>query len=241
MKTSIFLKTYRNDLVWLPYLFRSIDKYLTGFERMVIITDNDSEKRAVENMKELPKSLQVAVASCNKPHDFAGYVWQQFVKLKAFDYIHDDIIVFVDSDCVFKRPINPNDIMVEGKPLVLKTAYSEIGHTVPWQPITEQACGFKVDWEYMRRLPFVFRRDSLINAVNYKPDLFQYIKDRSDSRAFSEFNYIGAYVEKFEPEKYHFHDTAFGVPDAIVHQGWSWGGLTDSVKKEIENLIKLVK
>lgn len=232
---GIYLKTYEGDFKWLPYLFRSIDKFVTGFDRMVITVDNPTELNLLKFI-EMPKTIKVDFACVNRPKDFHGYVYQQYCKLLAFDYLHTNYIMYIDSDCVFKRPINPNDLFVDGKPIIYKTPYERIDS--PWKQITEDAIGFPVEWEYMRRHPFTYHRSTLVELFRYKPGIYEYTKARAASRSFSEFNYIGAYAEKFESDKYHFHDTEYGLPDPFIHQLWSWGGVTEQVKNEIEEILK---
>lgn len=234
---GLFLKTYHKDFIWLPYLFRSINKFVTGFDHMVIIVDTPAEERELKDMRILPTGFKVDVAVCSRPHDFHGYVFQQYVKLKAFDYLHTDYIMYVDSDCLFQRPFNPSDLLTEdGRPIIYKTHYSRIDS--PWKPITEQAVGYPVEWEYMRRHPFMYHRDTLVKLFEFKQDIYDYTRVRSQAREFSEFNYIGAYAEKFEPSWYHFQDTEFGLPDPFIYQSWSWGGLTDVEREKMEEILK---
>ena len=37
--TDIVVKTYPADYDWTPYLFRSIDKFVTGYRRIVLIIE----------------------------------------------------------------------------------------------------------------------------------------------------------------------------------------------------------
>jgi hypothetical protein len=37
--TSIFIKTYPKDHVWLQYLLPSIEKYAEGFKEVIIVSD----------------------------------------------------------------------------------------------------------------------------------------------------------------------------------------------------------
>lgn len=236
---GLFLKTYHGDLQWLPYLFRSINKYVTGFSHLVITTDNEQEAQQVTEIvikHRLHMEMICHVVSADRPHDFEGYVFQQYVKLKAFDYLQTDFIMYLDSDCLFQSPFNPMDMFFEGKPVIFKTHYSRIES--PWKSVTEQAIGQPVEWEYMRRHPFMYIRETLVNLFKFKPNIYDYTKERSRSRNFSEFNFIGAYAETHEPDNYHFHDTEYGLPDPFIHQNWSWGGLTDDVKQKMEDVLK---
>ena len=37
MKTSIFIKSYKDDYKWLRYCLESIAKFVTGYEQIVVV------------------------------------------------------------------------------------------------------------------------------------------------------------------------------------------------------------
>jgi hypothetical protein len=60
-------------------------------------------------------------------------------------------------------------------------------------------------------------------------------------RQFSEFNALGFYAEKMQPDDYSIVDVTNGVPEYLPEnkskQYWSWSNLTEIERKEIENTI----
>ena len=48
--TDIFIKTYPGDFIWLEYCIRSIEKFVTGFRDIVIITDSGTELKIDSNL-----------------------------------------------------------------------------------------------------------------------------------------------------------------------------------------------
>ena len=45
--TDIFIKTYPGDFIWLKYCIRSIEKFVTGFRNIIIVTDSGTEFKGI--------------------------------------------------------------------------------------------------------------------------------------------------------------------------------------------------
>lgn len=235
MHVDLFIRTYRNDLEWLGFALKSIHKYVTGYRNIIIAIPMDD----VKLLSHLTQEKVVGV------HDLEdGYLGQQLTKMQAWKLTDADAIVFWDSDVVATRPIDVRtEYFKDDKVILYKTRYSSInksGHECPWQPITAKALGFTPEWEYMRRMPLVYRAVTLMACTKHMEELHgipleQYIRSQPH-RAFSEFNVIGAFAEKgYVPfdrnELYAFVDTeSIDMPPCAVDQMWSWGGLTNEVK-----------
>ncbi len=237
MKVDIFIRTYARDIEALKYCLRSIEKFCTGF-RDIIITIPAKDRHLLGYD---PKYKVITVQ-----HYANDYLGQQATKLAAHEYSQDsDLILFVDSDCIVLEPVTPQSFMVDGKPLILKTKYEELGDSVPWLPITEKAIGFKPVYEYMRRLPLMYWREHLSQLKNYMQirhtkKLDTYISEQPHN-AFSEFNALGAFCEKYYSDAYHFQDTQDGVPKAIVMQYWSHDMPNENKESMIKKIEKILK
>ena len=226
--TAIFIKTWRDDLPWLRHCVDSIQKYASGFSECVIVAD----KNCRYSMEFVPPNFGIKYV----PQWPNGYIQQQWCKIIANRFTDADQILFVDSDCVFFAPFTPETFMKDDKPILLKTRYSELGNTVPWKPITEAFVGFPVEWEYMRRMPILLLSSTLSGFVNFYPNTEATLRALK-TNSFSEFNVLGAVAEKHQPDAYIFQDTADFLPDAVCRQFWSWGKITDEVKKEMESFL----
>jgi hypothetical protein len=228
MIVDIFIRTYSKDLEWLAYALKSIHKNVTGFRQVIVAIPND------KLLKHL--TLEKVVEVEDLPD---GYIGQQMTKIQAWRYTDADAVLFWDSDTVALEKVDVSEFFKEGKPIIYKTKYSSID--TPWQPITEAAIGDKVEWEYMRRMPLLYWRDTLVNTEQllfqiHDCSLKEYLGNLKH-RAFSEFNTIGALAEKHEAERYEFIDTETGDMTPVkIKQFWSWGGITNEVKKEIERI-----
>lgn len=227
---KIFIRTYKNDLPWLEYCLRSIQKFVTGCDEIVICIP-EPQKSLLDSWG-LTKER---IVTCPVYAD--DYLGQQISKLKADEYCQSDRILFVDSDCVFNRQVNIKDL----KPEIYKTHYSKVGDAICWKEPTEKALKKKVNYEYMRRLPLMYLSDTVKDCREYLElthgvTVEQYITSQP-FRKFSEFNVLGAFAEKFS-DKYTFLNTDNGVKEGMILQSWSWGGITPEIKTKIEDILK---
>jgi hypothetical protein len=229
MQIDIFIRTYHKDLNWLEHSLRSIHKNVTGYRNIIV---------AIPNAKLLSHLTAEKVIEVEDLPD--GYIGQQLTKMDAYKYTDADAVLFWDSDTIACEPVDVQEWLKDGKPQIYKTRYSEI--ETPWQPITEKALGFKIDWEYMRRMPLLYHTETLHNCSKYiemihnKP-LKKYLSE-VPLRAFSEFNAIGAFAEKFEADRYTFTDTnGIEMPKNKCRQFWSWSGLNEQDLREIKSYI----
>lgn len=232
MNCSIFIRTYEKDLKWLQLALKSIYKYVTGFDKIVVcIPENQIHKLHDFN---LPN-----IIACPVYED--DYLGQQVSKLMSDVYCNSDYVLFTDSDCIFYRPFDCKDLLKDGKPVIYKTKYDKVGEGIVWKDITEKALNKEVEYEYMRRLPLLYKRSTLSDLRDYihilhGRTLEGYIISRP-YRQFSEFNVLGAFAELYCPEEYYFHDTDLGIEEPYLKQFWSWSNLTDTERMEIQNMI----
>jgi hypothetical protein len=229
MTVDILIRTYHKDLNWLAHALRSIQMNVTGHRRVIV---------AIPNAGLLSHLTAETVVQVDDLTD--GYIGQQLTKMEAWRYTDADAVLFWDSDTIATEPVNVSEWLKDGKPHIWKTRYSEID--TPWQGITEYAVGFPVEWEYMRRMPLLYRTSTLFNACEYMQGVHKKsMRDYLDSlphRSFSEFNAIGAFAERFEADDYTFEDTNVAdMPRNKCRQFWSWSGLDSKDLAEIKSYI----
>ena len=233
MKTSIFIKTCLKDLEWLSYSLRSIRKFCKGFQEVVIVADDDC-KGVIEPMLSGERLLL-----CPVHHN--GYIQQQIIKCNAWVYVNNpDAILYVDSDVIFFREASPQDFMADGKPLLLKTPYGNLGGAEAWKPITENFVGFRVSHEYMRRMPLLFLTRTVREFERQYAQKIMLL-NRMTTRDFSEFNAIGAFAAAYHPDLYRIIDTETepaAIPQPVAKQFWSWGGISSEIKTEMESFLQ---
>lgn len=227
---KIFIRTYKNDLPWLEYCLKSIQKFVIGCEGVVICIP-EPQKYLLDSWG----LTRETIITCPVYAD--DYLGQQISKLKADEYCQSDKVLFVDSDCIFAKATDISKI----KPGIYKTHYSKVGDAICWKEPTEKALKMDVEFEYMRRLPLMYFSETIRDCREYLEMIHgvtieQYITSQP-FRKFSEFNVLGAFAEKLT-KKYKFLDTDLGVEDPFVLQCWSWGGITPEIKNKIEGILQ---
>jgi len=241
MTTDLFLRSYAGDLAWVPYALRSLDRFVTGIRDIVIVVPaNDYEK-----FKSLNLTREILCSSRFETRD--GYMDQMHDKLLAPVYTDADTILFWDSDVIAVRPFSPTDLIIDGKPRWLITPYSKLVNAdgtpaVPWRPITEKALGRRVEYEGMRAHPLMARAEALLAFRQFMENkhgmpLGDYIAWQP-SRQFSEWNALGMWAYYYAPDHFSFWNTEEkGVPEPFVRQGWSWGGVTEDERRQMEEIL----
>lgn len=237
MTTDIFIRSYHKDIPWLKYMLKSVYKNLTGYRKIVLCIPLRDKEAFVEFYD--PQYGLTIVYSENYEDDYLG---QQVSKLTAHLHTDADVIMYLDSDSIIKRKTDVSEFMKNGKPIIWKTKYTSVGDSGVWKPVTEKVMCRNVQYEYMRRFPFIFFRSSLIGLDDYVRrqhgcPVARYVM-KQPYRHFSEFNALGAYCDIAESKRYEIIDTeTVDMPESPINQYWSWGGITDQIKSEIEGVL----
>ncbi len=243
MTTSIFIKSFRKDFAWLSYCLKSVHKFATGFsEIVVVIPDTDDLRLTAERLVKIHEPGPSAQSIYDHG---AGYAFQQVVKMNADKYTTSDYVCHLDSDCIWTRPVTPNDLMVEGQPLWLMTPFMEIlptdknlgAHVESMKKFS----GVDPEFEFMRRHSQVIPRWAYGCFREYclsrHHKTFEEYAMAQGFRGISEFNLMGDFLFREFKDFIHFHDTRFGIPESFVMQSWSWNGITEEIKNQMESIL----
>lgn len=230
MKCSIFIKSHSADYPWLIYCLRSIVRFCTGFESTVVVTDDGQPKPPIGPVE---KWFTV------KPKQ-PGYLHQQSLKLSADAFTDSQYVLYGDSDTIFTRLISPEDVTIAGLPVWLYEPYA--GMTNPdvlaRQKTMSDFIGAPVQFEFMRRHPFIITRNLLADfrrfcLCRHGMTVEDYVMQAPNM---SEFNLIACWAYEHRRT-----EIAWRRPDEMpvfVRQWWSHGGLTDEIRQEAEGLLK---
>ena len=228
---SIFIRTYHRDIKWLNYCLESIHKNLVGWSEIIICIPTGQETL-------LSHLTSEKVVTCKIYKD--DYLGQQISKIQAHQHCKGDYILFVDSDVIFKPNANVLDYFYENKPIILKANYNSVGEAICWKKPTEKLFNEKIEFEYIRFAPQIFHKSTLEMFNESFPDIENYVMSQP-YRQFSEFNALGFYAEKMQPNDYSIIDISNGVteyfPENNAIQKWSWGGISEEIKKELESYL----
>lgn len=232
---TIFYKSYLQDFEWLYCSLLSLDKFATGYEEIVIVIPERELHTFISNSNYAKLLIKLNCIIDTVPEYGLGYLYQQYVKMTAHKYTQQPYILFVDSDCIFDRPVNVQDYINNEKPVILYTDYSKVGDAQCWKECTEKFVGLPQQYEFMRRIPLMYHRNTLVRISNMYPDLEYHIMN---SERFSEFNAIGAWAFIHEKAKYTFINTdEWEFQPNVARQFHSYTGFTPEVKEEITSIL----
>lgn len=251
MTCSILIKSFRKDFGWLAYCLKSIHKFASGFEEVVvIIPDTDDLKLTAERLIKIHEPGESATSPSNHG---SGYAYQQVIKMNADKYCKSDFVLHIDSDTIFTRPVRAFD-SIQGaspffydgdKPLWLMTPFKDILPTDKNLHAHFEAMkrfsGIDPEFEYMRRMGQVIPRWAYGCFREYclskHGQTFEQYAMAQGFRGISEFNLMGHFLHREFPNFIHFHDTRFGIPESVVLQHWSWNGITPEIRDKMEKIL----
>jgi hypothetical protein len=234
MHCDILIRTYYKDLAWLAYALRAIRRYCTGFSKVIVVTPRSSRER----LDWLGLRGGVTVTCLDYRDDYLG---QQVTKLTADLFSDADYICHIDSDCIFSRATTPEDLMIDGRPVVLMTPYENLDPHTPWRSLTEKVLQQEVAMEFMRTPPYTFPRWIYSAFRQHVADIHgvsheEYVL-RQPHRGFSEINALGAYAYIYHRDRFVWR-YAGPSPDSPCRVFWSWAGIDDAASEEIERILR---
>ena len=258
---TLVYKTYKNDLEWLKYSLLSLKKFVSGYNEIVIYC----EVNAIGELNKIIEGLSVSCRIIPVIYDFHGYIKQMVVKIESYRDIHTKYICILDSDNIFINPMNCNDLIdKDGKIewLYVTSKDDHIGYPqwIVWKKAYEDMTKTIQDKHFMsNQFPFIFTRNSLVEASNmfktiHGIDYSEFCKERLNNlnisinskivesfnilaSVFEEFEWIGFYCMNYSSD-YNFTQLRKNQKDYIKYY-WSHGGITDSIKYELDTLLDL--
>lgn len=232
---DILIKSYPGDYERLGYCLRSIEKFASGFRKVVIVIPSTAQEPAEANGPwKTPVEIKTAVESDD------GYLFQQTIKASAHEWTDANYILHLDSDCLLTQPITPKSFLRDGKPVWYITPYAAID--APWQPYMEKFFREPVEFETMRRFPFLVPRGlhkalAAFCQLTHGMSLTDYILSQP-YREYSEFNALGSLAYSRAREDFHWIDTTKQeLPPTVLLQEFSHGEFTADRKAEFEKIL----
>lgn len=225
MSVALIVRSYAGDFHWLELAAQLMSRYLTGTTERILVTPTGH----------VPSEQ---VSACFDRHVFStedercdGYIAQQIDKLTAWRWTSCEHLLYVDSDCMFCEPWNASRKLIGGKIELYREKWATVasyGHF--WQEVIRDYTGIHSEYEYMRCQPIMHHTETLQAMLRHWPDLLDRARQVTDKR-FSEYNCAGIYAAHFDADRYVLSEGPFHSP---IRAYWSYGGLTDEVRREIE-------
>lgn len=198
MKTQILITSYLPDREWLEFNLRSIRKFATGFDDVVIVVPTPQCDNFTPLAEKYGVRLRLRRSSPNPVDDHNQH---QVAKLCADEYCENsDLILHTDSDCIFVEPVTPDDYMPDGKPELLINKFENVGAAICWRAGVNRALGINATYETMRRHPAVhyagvYPELRTLIAAKHKMTMEQYlVRPHAQNERPSEFNILGNFV-----------------------------------------------
>lgn len=266
-KIGILYVTFARDLQWIDYSLQSVRKYATGFSAItIVVPTHDVDKFLYLEKKFSTPDCPVLIKNFLE-YPGKGFVHHLAMKCYADVFMPDmDLILHLDPDCLFNKPVAPYDYVVKKSylsselgyqlsiaPVLVVEPYEAIkksGHMprYGWKSITEEALKFECPVETMCRHPAIHWRSTYIGLrayiemIHITPFTDFVIKQKNSfPQGFGEFNTLGSYAYRFLKESYHFIDRGFdgekNDPEPKLHQMWSYTGVDNNIET-IKQILK---
>ncbi|MFF2291102.1 hypothetical protein [Peribacillus butanolivorans] len=241
-KVDLFYKTYPGDEEWLNFSIRSVNKFARGFRQIVIVSTRG------HNYNPPPGNIPVKYIELEQPPDNGlypngvGYWWQMGIKLCWDQFTDADGVVVVDSDHVFFEDFSPSTWMLGDKIIWLRRPWSEVGDGIIWKKGSDYVLGKETPFSYMVAPGCYFTRQATQLFANFIKLRFaqtpeQFYLDLKHPRA-SEFETFGAFIDDIKHYEYvFFHPMKFNYKPWPIKQYWSWGRVSDEIRREIEGIL----
>lgn len=228
---DIFIVTFKRDIEFTIYCLQSIQKFVTGFRKVIIAVPVQD----VPLFNGIAGGYPFVVVRGFEEVAGKGMMHHEVLVCSADEWCDAEFILHIDSDCIFKEPVNlQNEYLRDGKPVMLKEKFEHVGEVVgPWRDAVTKALGFVPEYETMRRHPAVHPRwlypkvREAVAAHTGKPFMEYVLSCRNEfPQGFAEFPVLGAWALKYAPEAHHWIDvTTEPRPTDKLYQFWSHGGL----------------
>lgn len=240
MTTEIFIVSFRRDFEYLKFCLRSIVKFATGFSGVTVLVPDQDYQLAEQLFIDLNADFKFpATLAHGAEWPERGHLWHICQKLRSDEWCPKaDFICHLDSDCVFREPVTPDDYFVDGKPVLLIEEYAGLEKQFPgfpWRRCVEKALKEPVKYETMRRHPMVNPRGlypavrNLVESRQGMPfDEYVIAQRWTFPAGFADFNTLGA-VALMPPWKDQYHFIEVGGdrkwPHSKLIQFWAHTGL----------------
>lgn len=232
MKVDIVIKSFAPDYGWLAFCLRSIQKFATGFNKVIVM---------------LPRSAPLTLTAEDVVllDSSESYLSQQVAKLNADHHSEADYILHIDSDCCLTAPLTPDYFFKNGKPIWVITPFDAApeDEKKAWLHVMVKCLRQMPPYEFMRKNVLIVPRFLYIEFRKFIEQVHGCSMDAyvmsQPGREFSEYNCLGFFAWLKHRDVFYWHDTTIdGVPEWPFRQGWSWGGLTSKIREELEGILR---
>lgn len=248
MRCDVLIKTWWNDLCWVSYCLRFLERNWLEPNSQIIVL---AEPKCQEVIQSWRFSSRVKYFYCHPWPD--GNQFQCYLTLLADHFSDAELFAVFDSDTMLLEPMRAASQMQDGKPIIYFRPYDDSAPSMAqrmWGPLMEIWLGVKPRADYMQRWPLIYwastiaavRRlvtaktgynllDSLYSDTPYSPSNFG-----QHPFKFSEHNVLGFYAALHEPDRYVLRPVT-EAPDWPVKQYHSWFDWSPERQAEFDRML----
>jgi len=255
MKCEIFIVSFRRDFSYLMFCLGSIKKFAVGFTGVTILVPDKDVPVLAPLLHGWKHEFPVSVMGFDQASHPRQHLHHCIKKCQADQYCPGaDYILFLDSDCVFREPVTPDDYIIDERPVLLIESYTALESRKDpaccWKKGTAEVLGFVPEFATMLRHPTVYHKyflnkfRSYIECVHISPfEKYALSCDPSFPVGFNDFNNLNSYVHKLYPSFYHIIDLT-GHPERRPHdkliQYWSHGPIDKPQENTLDGKTRTV-
>lgn len=243
MNTSILIVTHQKDFPWLVWCLKSIARFASGFSAVKISIPSNTVAADITTLSSLYHKCSPSIPLLWDVFDEwmgKGFVHHEYQVICADWLLSEaDLVLHMDSDCVFFKPTTPEGYIVNGKPVLIGAPYDYVvnrfrnPYHYKWKEAVERCLGGVSEQEFMRRHPAVHVREvyektrQLISEhTGMRASEFIRGQQNSFPQGFAEFPTLGEVAWRHFRNRYHFlRQDKDPWPDDHMIQFWSHGSL----------------
>jgi hypothetical protein len=219
---DIVIRSYYRDWQWLTLALRSVELFVTGHRRVVVVLPRASLPRV--DLRMIRAGSGVRVRSCHDCRD--DYLGQQVTKLYADRYTDADLIVHLDSDQVFVAPCDLRNRLLDGdRPRISYDTSGRRPATDGWRRCPEVFLSRQLPWDLTTPPPLLLPRQVHAQLRAYCQhrhgvSITEYTQATSTAR-FCELAILRGFALVSDPGGYAWVDVRGGDPVPECRTFWS--------------------
>lgn len=252
MNMEIFIVSHAKDFEYLLCCLGSIQKFCSGFSGVTVLVPYPDLSKLIPHIHQWKGETKISLLGFDQVPEPRSHLHHCIQKCHADQHCPGaDLVLFMDSDCVWREPVTPEDYLIDKKPVLIVKSWAALSReksgSVCWLPGTTEVLGFVPTHETMQRHPTVHwvsmfpRFRNHVSFYHQQPFDEYALSCKPDFPVgFNDFNNLNSFAQKFMEDSYHIIDVSdhpeLRPRDKLI-QYWSHG----PIDKPQENVLDGVK
>lgn len=240
-KTDIFIKTYLGDIDFLEYNLKSIKKFATNYNEIVIVSDNlfrfEQYGLPIKFIHEPIRQYKT-----NYKYHSKGYFNQMLVKMNALNYCSTDRVFMLDSDMILKDYVDVGNLETIWFTRKWDNTL-ETDHEKTWKTSSELFYN-QSTVDTMTSPGWIYTRHHMNCLKQWCQDTYnKSIEDyfKQCNIPISEFEIMGNFlhcIDKLDYKLVDVYSPEYEKYKFPIYQCWSYGGI-NQYKEELDSILSI--